>query len=270
MSASKKAVLAIGIILAAFAVVALAGLLVAGYLFAYGPFGKLADGRLMKMPGNAEEYALENVLPLENSPLEGMDIAFLGSSVTYGASSLRESFADFIAKRNGADYVKEAVSGTTLVDEGSKSYISRLKKMDKERAFDLFVVQLSTNDASQKKPLGKIGGRGAEHDTHTVSGAIEFIIEYVEENWDCPVVFYTNNDYGSAEYAAMVELLLSIQDSYGIGVVDLFTDEEFNDITKEELSLYMADDIHPTRAGYLEWWTPKMEEYLFAFVAQGQ
>lgn len=27
----------------------------------------------------------------------------------------------------------------------------------------------------------------------------------------------------------------------------------------------MADPIHPTRAGYLEWWTPKMERAFAAF-----
>ena len=27
----------------------------------------------------------------------------------------------------------------------------------------------------------------------------------------------------------------------------------------------MADEIHPTKAGYLEWWTPKMEEFLYQF-----
>lgn len=29
---------------------------------------------------------------------------------------------------------------------------------------------------------------------------------------------------------------------------------------------FMADKIHPTQAGYLRWWTPKMEEYLNAFM----
>ena len=190
---------------------------------------------------------------------------FLGSSVTYGSASLQESFADFIAKRSGADYVKEAVSGTTLVDEGIDSYISRLQKVDKEEDFDLFICQLSTNDASQGKELGEISESG-EFDTRTVCGAIEYIITYVRNAWGCPVVFYTNAYYESAEYAAMVSALRQIEAKYGIGVIDLYTDEVFNDITEQERALYMADAIHPTRAGYLEWWTPKMEEYLYTFV----
>lgn len=28
----------------------------------------------------------------------------------------------------------------------------------------------------------------------------------------------------------------------------------------------MADEIHPTQAGYLEWWTPKMEKYIIDYM----
>lgn len=37
-----------------------------------------------------------------------------------------------------------------------------------------------------------------------------------------------------------------------------YSNKEFNNISAEERSLYMADNIHPTKAGYLEWWTPYM------------
>ena len=147
------------------------------------------------------------------------------------------------------------------------SYVSRLEKIDKNLEFDLFICQLSTNDATQNKPLGEVAGKDAQnYDTSTVCGAIEYIIGYVGDTWNCPVVFYTNAYYESENYAAMVGALKQIQTEYGIGVIDLYTDEAFNDITGEQYELYMADAIHPTRAGYLEWWTPKMEEYLYEFV----
>ena len=162
--------------------------------------------------------------------------------------------------------MKEAVSGTTLTD-GMNSYISRMEKLEKGARFDLFVCQLSTNDATQNKPLGEVAGQDAQHyDTSTVCGAIEYIIAYVRDTWGCPVVFYTNAYYESENYAAMVAALGQIGAEYGIGVIDLYTDEAFNAITDEQHSLYMADGIHPTKAGYLLWWTPEMEEYLYAFV----
>lgn len=266
MTGQKRAVI-LSVLAAVLLAAVLAGLLVAGSLWGIPPFGGLMEKRLSRLTGNGEEYAAEHVLPLDGSPLKGKRIAFLGSSVTYGASSLGTSFVEYLAARNGFTYHKEAVSGTTLVDNGENSYPARMKRMDCAEEFDLFVVQLSTNDATKREPLGEIAGRNAgNYDTSTVCGAIEYIITYVREAWGCPVVFYTNAYYESENYAAMVAALGQIEAEYGIGVIDLYTDEAFNAITDEQRSLYMADGIHPTKAGYLLWWTPEMEEYLYAFV----
>ena len=47
---------------------------------------------------------------------------------------------------------------------------------------------------------------------------------------------------------------------------DSWNDEEMNDVSEKEYEVYMADPVHPTQAGYLEWWSPKMEEYLYQFL----
>ena len=132
-----------------------------------------------------------------------------------------KSFLDMIAARNGAVCVKEAVSGTTLADNGSKSYVSRLKALDPKIPCDLFVCQLSTNDATKKVPLGAMaaGKDMSSFDTKTVCGAIEYIIAYAKQTWNCPVVFYTNPQYASPAYKAMVEALKKIADKGGITVV---------------------------------------------------
>ena len=75
--------------------------------------------------------------------------------------------------------------------------------------------------------------------------------------------FYTGTKYDSKQYQQMVDVLFELQDKYGIGVIDLWNDEEMNDVSEKEYEVYMADPVHPTQAGYLEWWTPKMEEYLY-------
>ena len=202
------------------------------------------------------------VISAEN-PLQGKTVVFLGSSVTYGSASQGVSFAEYIAARNDCVSVKEAVSGTTLTD-GPSSYIRRLKKLENPQA-DLFVCQLSTNDASQNKPLGTVSGSGkaSDFDTSTVAGAIEYIIVYARETWNCPVVFYTNPRYDSPAYGRMVELLYRASEKWGITVIDMWNDRDFNAITEEQRALYMADSIHPTQAGYLEWWTPMMERTLY-------
>lgn len=221
--------------------------------------------------GNKEQYSVANVEVLENSSLQGKKIIFLGSSVTYGSASGGESFVEYMEKRDGIIPVKEALSGTTLVDEkvwGKESYIARMKTIDTEIKADALVCQLSTNDATMKKPLGRVseGFELSLFDTQTVAGAIEYVVAYAKETWDCPVIFYTGTRYESEHYAAMVELLLEIQEKWDIGVIDLWNNEQMNAVSEEDYKLYMVNDIHLSKAGYLEWWTPVMEEYLAEYL----
>jgi lysophospholipase L1-like esterase len=131
----------------------------------------------------------------------------------------------------------------------------------------MVICQLSTNDATNQLPLGDAIFE-KNPDTSTVAGAIMYIIDYVKQTWDCPIVFYTGSYYESEHYAKMVDMLKIIGERLDVGVIDLYTDKEFNNISDEQRELYMADPIHPTKAGYLEWWTPKMEEYLYEFVSE--
>lgn len=218
--------------------------------------------------GNYGEYGLENTVAIENSPIKDKTIIFLGSSVTYGYGSLGVSFADFLEKSDGIHAVKEAVSGTTLVDEKSNSYVSRLKTIDTNIKADAFVCQLSTNDATKEKPLGKVSDRFDinSFDTQTVAGAIEYIIAYAQDTWNCPVIFYTQAKYDSEYYGEMVALLLEIQKKWDIHIIDFWNDEEINNITEEERKLYLVDHIHPTKAGYKIWWLPKIQKSLYEVV----
>lgn len=235
-----------------------------GYQWSWGPFNSLHDVKTAKLPGNGAQYAVENQNTIENSPLAGKRIIFLGSSVTYGAASQGASFADYIARRNGCEAIKEAVSGTTLMDNGGDSYVSRLKRLNAAGGIDLFVCQLSTNDASRKMPVGTVSDSFSieDFDTKTTAGAIEYIIAFAKENYYCPIVFYTSPKYESENYRKMVEILKEIETKWNIVIIDMWNDEEFNNIRKEQRDLYMADSIHPTKAGYIEWWTPYFEKTL--------
>ena len=224
---------------------------------------KAKERDMSSHPGNAIEYDINNVSLAEPGILTGKRILFLGSSVTFGTASGGVSFADYIAKRNGCECLKEAVGGTTLVS-GKYSYFRRLKQVDKNRSFDFFVCQLSTNDAATQKPLGT----SADRTDDTVLGAINAIVSYVRETWGCPIVFYTNTYFESDAYAAMVNGLKELAEKEDFGVIDLYTDEAFNTISDEQRKLFMFDSIHPTMAGYLVWWTPKMEEYLSEYLTR--
>lgn len=255
-------------------VVILAIVLILGGI-TYAIIGSMGTSHPEKLPGNAEEYSVANAPVHDNSPLAGKTVVFLGSSVVYGSDAMGESMADFLGKMDGVNIVKEALSGTTLVDKeayGRASYIARMKELDKTLTPDAFVVQLSTNDATLKKPLGEIaeGFDMDSFDTQTVTGAMEYIIAYVRETYHCPVIFFTGTRFegqrGTEEYTAMVARLLELQQKWDIGVLNQWDDPEMLAVSQEDYSLYMSNGIHPTRAGYRDWWTPKFEAYLTEYL----
>lgn len=247
----------------------LAQLTILGAKGGIGPLKFLRNNRMAKEPGNAEEYHPEQLHPLENSPLKGKKLLFLGSSVTYGAAAMGVSMADYISVLDGCEVIKKAVNGTTLAGTGSSTYVSRLKKVDRSLELDAVICQLSTNDASQNKELGtiSISDRMADFNTKTVIGAIEYIIAYTQKTWNCPLIIYTGTRFDSGAYQAMIDALPALQEKWGIGVIDLWHDAEMNCVSDEDYALYMNDSVHPTQAGYLCWWTPKFESYLCDFLS---
>ena len=251
---------------------------------------------------NNEDFFAKNVTKVADSPLEGKVIYWLGSSVTYGASSGGEAMAEFLAAKTGAICKKDAVSGTTIFDDGKtentgvKSYTRRLVNstvFDKDEQVDAFICQISTNDAISNR-LSKRGSIAdfpsddnpywdkSGFDRSTTLGGVEFIIAYVAETWGCPVYFYsgsyfgdngsgesrTNGDPSGTNYAKLVEDVKQVvekwQDQgYEVDVIDLFNDEDFNaQVSDEYYKWCTSDPIHPKRAGYLNWWMPYFEQYL--------
>lgn len=216
-------------------------------------------------PGNAKKYDMSTVAPMENSPLAGKTVLFLGSSVTFGSASLQQGIPEYFARRFGCHIIKEAVSGTTLADNGTDSYVRRLvDRVPVDSPVDLLVCQLSTNDASRGIPLGDLPADSS--DTATVTGAMEFIIRYARETWGCPVAFYTGSRFDSAAYGAMVTRVLELEEKRGILVLNLWDSEKFNAISPGNRALYMRDPIHPTKAGYKCWWCPELERQLLTLL----
>jgi len=91
---------------------------------------------------------------------------------------------------------------------------------------------------------------------------VEYIIGFARETWNCPVLFYTNPRYQDSRYGKMAELLEQIAAKWEIRVIDMWNDPLFPKVTWQQRQQYMADSIHPTRAGYLRWWLPYWEKIL--------
>lgn len=189
---------------------------------------------------------------------------FLGSSVTYGHANNGSSFVNEIQNLLQCVCVKEAVSGTTLANNGSNSYVARmLSNWDKNAKVDTLIVQLSTNDVSQNIARGTISDtkNPEDIDNTTTLGAIEYIIAYAKKTWNCEVVFYTNPKYNNAQYESLVKDLYQIQKKWGIGIVDFYYYKDMDPLSDETLASYMADAIHPNAMGY-RWMGEVFAEYL--------
>ena len=178
---------------------------------------------------------------------------FLGSSVTYGSNNNASSFVNEIASLLNCYTEKEAISGTTLANNGATSYVARLmNNLNKQEKVESLIVQLSTNDVSQNKPLGTItNSKNIESfDNTTVLGAIEFIIAYAKMTWDCDVIFYTNPNYNNAAYVNLINKLYEIQTKWNIGIIDFYNYADMEALDSATLSSYMSDAIHPNAKGY--------------------
>lgn len=189
----------------------------------------------------------QNHEPNKNSAssLYGKTVLFLGSSVTFGSASGGVSFADCMAEQCAMNFVKEAVCGTTLADINENSYVARLRHLDAGIKPDLFVCQLSTNDVWQNVPLQK------------TEEAVRLILQYANESFACPIVFYTGTYFENEAYEELISLLYRLQKEFGFYILDLFHDAEMRQISDELYRTYMHDPVHPTLTGYREWWTPK-------------
>ena len=67
-----------------------------------------------------------------------------------------------------------------------------------------------------------------------------------------------------------MQRLLELQEKWGIGVLNLWSDDGFNTIPDADRALYMFDPVHPTKAGYREWWCPEMERQLCQWLAESE
>ena len=154
-------------------------------------------------------------------------------------------------------------------DAPEKSFVDEMGKMiGKDKHFDLFIVQLSTNDATGDIPMGEIsdGEELEDFDTATVIGAMEYIVKYAMDTWNCPVMFYTGTQYDSEQYGEMVKATLELQKKWDFGLIDLWNNDEMNAVSEEDYEKYMKDGIHPNRTGYVEWWTPQFEAAIIDYL----
>lgn len=237
--------------------------------------------RPLLLAGNRAEFAPHLRRP---SALAGVRAYVLGSSVAFGSAARGLSFADDLADTYGVIVTKEAVPGTTLSTAHPNSYVERLERLP-DAAPDVLIVQLSTNDAARPDVT-----LGQPHDIEpvTASGALATIVARGRERWGAglPILVFTGSRFSPKHparrrYEDLVALARALADREGVALLDLYhatlrlPDGEAaalasftNDVPAAQRRLFLADDIHPTRAGYRDWWTPAFVEALTALLTE--
>ncbi len=249
---------------------------------------------------NSSSLNCEYLNVQEDNYLKDKTIGYLGSSITVGYQSESVSFPDYIAKLTGSHSIKQAITGGPLAKvDGVRdeiSYITQLLNgsLTEDTSLDALVVQLSTNDASLGIELGELSQSMDldDFDYSTSIGAMEYIIAYAKQTWNCPVMFYTN-PYLSDEviqkyadkyqmdfedikasyqtnYQNMVDALYQVKDKWNIDVIDMWNEESFINTNITMRDYYMADPIHPTKAGYLFWYTPYIQNELISVLQENE
>ena len=215
---------------------------------------------LSLLPGNRRAYSPSLFEEDKDSPLLGETMLFLGSSVTRGYGSLGDSFPECFHWMDGVIFTKEAVDGTTLADKDEKSYLSRLRNHEGE-TFEYMFVQLSTNDACQKVPLGNKDS----HDTGTTFGSLNEILGIGSKISATLPIVWSNPYFKNERYREMVAICKEIAAEGRCLFLNLYEDPEVNSISKKERRLYLMDDIHPTKAGYRDWLFPYIRDFVLDF-----
>ena len=241
----------------------------------YSSAKTVMDGFGIGKAGNNDKYNPEYLTAYVNSPLEGKTILCVGASVTQGWAAKNISFVDYIAKLDSAKTIKEVYPGTTIATQNENSYYPRLRTYTAEDSIDAVVIQLSSNDSSFASGLGEIGASKelASFDDTTFAGGMESMICYAKQTWDCPVLVYCNPQfrvksfYNDEAYDAMVQVTEKICEKWNVNFLNMWDDPEVNSIPLKEYKFYMSDVVHPTKAGYLEWWTPMFEAELYEMLA---
>ena len=237
--------------------------------------------RPLLLPGNGPAFAPHPRRP--DSGLSGLTAYVLGSSVAFGSAARGVSFADDLAATYGVRVTKQTVPGTTLSTARKNCYVERLELLP-QSAPDVLIVQVSTNDAAHPRA---VIGSPSDVGSATAAGALVTIVRRARARWgaDLPVVLFTGSRFSPRHrarrrYEDLVAIATVVATREGATVLDLYTGllrlpgrqpvtlaSFTNDLSADRRALLMSDDIHPTRAGYRDWWTPAFVEALSSMPA---
>jgi lysophospholipase L1-like esterase len=200
-----------------------------------------------------------------NKPIDfsGKKLIAFGDSITSGVSSPglvtlgATKYISLFCSHVGAILTNEAISGSTITDNGNQYAMCKRVVQYATSAYDIIYIAGGTNDYNQNMPIGTY----ASTDQTTLYGALRTICEHLKTN--CPnavVIFVTPIPYTSVARRTKSEI--QKLDTVRSAIYDIATLYGYNVVDGKNLGMpktsgnwnhAMVDDsdgCHPTELGH--------------------
>ena len=249
-------------------------------------YQQAAQTQGLNKSGNADEWLPANQEVNEDSPIAGKTIFWLGSSVQDGFGARHNAIGDFMEVIEKTNKIKDCYSGTYIATTADEDYLPRFLLHDAttDPVVDLVVVQLGTNDSKQLTEVGDVTADDVRDydsfDQTTTMGALEYIMKYAQETWNCPVLVYTSLWFDETKTATGMQkeaiydeivdkckIACEKWDCYLLNMWD--NSDAIMAVAGDMYDTYMTDSVHPTMQGYLEWWYPYFKAEIYNILAPG-
>lgn len=214
--------------------------------------------------GNNSEYDVQALAKNEDSLMKGDPYVFLGSDFTFGKKSGGQSFVDYLTAVDSINAKKFGGEGFKLNGKGEETLVYCFNKAVKKNINPKVVFcEVPVCNASGRQKNGELTDSYyiGDYDTTTLYGAMEYICASAEMKWGCKVVFITCPSNDEKKYAGIVKACNDVAEKWGTKVIDFYGGEDIK-LDKKQKKLYLVDDSSPTKAGYNEFYGPKVEEFI--------
>ena len=197
----------------------------------------------------------------------------LGDSITYGYinSSLRASptWCETVSKNLGCTVNNYGVSGTSVCNGSSESFVTRLNNMSEENIDMLFIFG-GTNDYGDKRAvtLGTINDTPEQGTNFYAS--YKYLIEQAFNKYPSAQIAvvtpmrrsnYVANSYGIS-MEDIVNAEIKIAEYYGLPCFDFYHHGGINPAIAVHKNMFAPDGLHPNQLGIDTFLSPRFTEFV--------
>lgn len=223
----------------------------------------------------------EQLKPLNT--LKGKRILSFGDSIMHGDGNKGVGIADLLSEKYFMTAVDYSKGGSTFGYVKDREQISNqiLTAIKKNETADIILINGGTND-TRKVEAGYIseGFDYGKNGRKEFAQGMEYALGLLQDNYPVtPVLFVRahNMDQTTEEKEIQYgELSVEICEKWGVPVVDMYTDSDFNahdeairtKYTVDTKQCPQGDSIHPNRQGYEEFYLPVMAPKIADIIAQ--